>query len=200
MIYIPLLELKDKDTSLQISYSPDNKDAVGFKIFADNKPSPVINVSLTRHFDKFAAVLLKSLQKVQDSEEDISIPITINKYQQEVKQYKVVAVIVLNKSKGSNNLYTMIVKDSSFRHEFIFTMTNDISIGGEKLSEHEKSKIAFNAFINRVSMMETLHAFSKTQYKISNNTTTGGASSQKPNFKNSYDRKPQTTEPEIDFS
>ena len=194
-MYIPLLDLRDKDASLQIAHSPDNKDSVGLKIFAEKNPSPALSISLSRDFDYFHSIVLKHIKRVQESPVDISVPITINKYIPDQKQYKVVAVIVLNKSLSANNPYSMIIKNSSFRHEFMFTMNNNISVGGEKLSEKEKSEIAFDSFKTKFEMMPSILATSRTEYKIITDTT-GSATDKKPT-RNSFSKP---TEDEIDFT
>lgn len=199
-MYIPLLQLSDNEGSLQIAFSPDNKNAVTLKAFEAKNNAPAFSVSLTRGFDKFCTKLSKECKRLIDSETDLSIPMTINQWNNESKQYKIIGVIVLNKNLTANNTYNIVIKNNTYRHEFIFTMANTISVGGEKMSEKEKSDIAFETFKQQVDKMHDLMVESRNQYTmLSKLGLTGGENKpSKPYPSKSSSSKP--SEPDFDFS
>lgn len=199
-MYIPLLQLSDNEGSFQIAFSPDNKNAVGLKAFEAKNSSPAFSVSLTRGFDKFCTKLSKECKRLMESEVDLSIPMTINQWQQEAKQYKIIGVIVLNKNLTANNMYNLVLKNNTYRHEFLFTMPNTISVGGEKMSEKEKSEIAFETFKQQVDKMHDLMVESRNQYlMLSKLGVIGGENKQTKSYpsKSSFNA---TSEPDFDFS
>lgn len=200
-MYIPLLQLNDNEGSLQIAFSPDNKGAITLKAFEAKNNTPAFSVSLTRGFDKFCVKLSKECERLLTSETDISIPMTINQWNNENKQYKIIGVLVLNKNLTANNTYNLVIKNNTYRHEFVFTMPNTISVGGEKMSEKEKSDISFEAFKQQVDKMHDLMVESRNQYLMLSKLglVSGGENKQTKSYpsKSSFNKP---SEPDFDFS
>lgn len=164
-MFLTLWQIADKDATTKITFNPAAKmGGPQLIVFGGEQKGAAIQVKFKSQLSKFVNLLLKQVDILLAHEGEKSIPITMNTYSVEKKQYSVVAVIFLNKN--ANNIYSLIIKGNNFRHEYIFTMNNEISISGEKLTEEAKSLNAFESFKREIETILPVYRTLQEQYNM----------------------------------
>lgn len=145
-VNIKLVELTEKECSFNIGFYGGNLTITVFDKSVGN--SPAIRVGVKTGWDNFLVMLADAVENALKSTEPIATAITHNDFIKEQRQYKVNAVFIINKNK--DGVYSLIVKNNTYTHEFIFMITNTFSIGSNGLKDGEKSEIAAKAFLIKV--------------------------------------------------